>query len=124
MIQGKRKHTCSVGARRAGTGAFSAVTFTLAAQACKRVQLQNTGDLAARFAWDAASLGPCFSVSPAEEAVDAGQEAALEVTFRPNGVAPDFCAKQARATQRSRRLCSSKPDEAYECMRYHWADRK
>ncbi len=101
----------------------SAVTFTLAPQACKRVQLQNAGVLAARFAWDAASLGPCFSVSPAKGAVDAGQEAALEVTFRPNGVAPDFCAKQARAAQRSRRLCSSKTN-AYECMRCHWADTK
>jgi len=83
-----------------------AAISALAAQACKRVQLQNTGDLAARFAWDAASLGPCFSVSPAEGAVDAGQEAALEVTFRPTSVAPDFCAKQARALQCSQRLCS------------------
>ena len=59
------------------------------------MQLQNTGDLGARFAWDTASLGPYFAVSPVEGHVEPGQEIALEVTFRPIAVVADARAEQA-----------------------------
>ena len=63
------------------------------------MQLRNTGDLAARFAWDAASLGPYFSVSPASGQVEAGQELALEVAFRPTCVLADLLAQEVRRTR-------------------------
>lgn len=67
-------------------------------QAVKRMQLQNTGDLAARFAWDAASLGPYFSVTPASGQVEAGQELALEVAFRPTCALADMHAQEVPHT--------------------------
>ena len=62
------------------------------------MQLWNTGDLAARFAWDAASLGPYFSVSPASGQVEAGRELALEVAFRPTSTLADSHAQEVRHT--------------------------
>lgn len=63
------------------------------------MQLRNTGDLSARFAWDAASLGPYFSISPASGQVEAGQELAVEVAFRPTGVLADMHTQDVRHTR-------------------------
>ena len=62
------------------------------------MQLRNTGDLAARFAWYAASLGPYFSVAPASGQVEAGQELALEVAFRPTSTLADLHAQEVKHT--------------------------
>ena len=67
-------------------------------QAVKRMQLRNTGDLAARFAWDAASLGPYFSVTPASGQIEAGRELALEVAFRPTSTLADLHAQEVQHT--------------------------
>ena len=61
------------------------------------MQLRNTGDLAARFVWDAASLGQYFSIVPASGQVEAGRELALEVAFKPTCVLADMHTLEVRA---------------------------
>eukprot|EP00667_Euglena_gracilis_P000008 EG_transcript_8 len=49
----------------------------------KRILLFNTGDVGVRFQWDTRKLEPHFSITPAEGFVQAHNEVALEVVFRP-----------------------------------------
>ncbi|XP_066540500.1 hydrocephalus-inducing protein homolog isoform X2 [Hoplias malabaricus] len=58
-------------------------------QATRRIILQNTGDIGARFQWDVQRFAPDFSISPAEGYVSPGMEVSLEVTFAPVEVRQD-----------------------------------
>ncbi|KAL6479129.1 hypothetical protein MHYP_G00125620 [Metynnis hypsauchen] len=52
-------------------------------QATRRIVLQNTGDIGAKFRWDVKCFAPDFSISPAEGYISPGMEVPLEVTFAP-----------------------------------------
>ncbi|XP_072551301.1 hydrocephalus-inducing protein homolog [Salminus brasiliensis] len=52
-------------------------------QATRRIILQNTGDIGARFQWDVKSFAPDFSICPAEGYIFPGMEVPLEVIFAP-----------------------------------------
>ncbi|ORY39534.1 hypothetical protein BCR33DRAFT_853320, partial [Rhizoclosmatium globosum] len=49
----------------------------------RRIQLQNTGDIGAKFHWDASKFAPDFSISPPEGYISPGMEVPLEITFHP-----------------------------------------
>ncbi|OWK16227.1 hypothetical protein Celaphus_00004320 [Cervus elaphus hippelaphus] len=52
-------------------------------QATRRILMLNTGDVGARFKWDARKLEPPFSISPEEGYITAGMEVSFEVTYHP-----------------------------------------
>ncbi|XP_049339422.1 hydrocephalus-inducing protein homolog isoform X2 [Astyanax mexicanus] len=52
-------------------------------KATRRIILQNTGDIGARFEWDVQSFAPDFSICPAKGYITPGMELPLEVTFAP-----------------------------------------
>ncbi|KXZ49496.1 hypothetical protein GPECTOR_21g722 [Gonium pectorale] len=61
----------------------------LGSRAVKRLQLENTGDVGTKFAWDTKALGPHFSIFPADGFLAPGQDVKLDVTFHPTEVNPD-----------------------------------
>ncbi|XP_055993028.1 hydrocephalus-inducing protein homolog [Sorex fumeus] len=63
-------------------------------QASRRILLQNTGDLGARFRWDVKRFEPHFSISPEEGYITAGTDVSLEVTYRPTEVGKESLCKQ------------------------------
>ncbi|MCJ8733357.1 hypothetical protein PDJAM_G00222410, partial [Pangasius djambal] len=60
-------------------------------QATRHIMLQNTGDIGARFKWDAKAFAPDFSICPAEGYICPGMEVPLVVTFAPEEVKQDLC---------------------------------
>ncbi|KAJ3047832.1 hypothetical protein HK097_011139 [Rhizophlyctis rosea] len=56
----------------------------------RRIQLQNVGDIGAKFHWDAAKFAPDFSISPPEGYISPGMDISLEVVFHPTDVNPDI----------------------------------
>ncbi|XP_051512768.1 hydrocephalus-inducing protein homolog [Myxocyprinus asiaticus] len=59
-------------------------------QATRRIIMQNTGDIGARFKWDVRSFAPDFIISPAEGYITAGMEVPLDVTFSPMELSQDL----------------------------------
>ncbi|KAL2094104.1 hypothetical protein ACEWY4_011416 [Coilia grayii] len=62
------------------------LTFGAVVQRChtsKRILMQNTGDIGARFQWDVRSFLPDFSICPVEGYICPGMEVPFEVTFTP-----------------------------------------
>jgi hypothetical protein len=55
----------------------------------RRIQLQNVGDVGAKFSWDSAKFWPDFSISPSEGYISPGMDISLEVTFHPNDINAD-----------------------------------
>ncbi|KAI9203105.1 uncharacterized protein BJ171DRAFT_600257 [Polychytrium aggregatum] len=56
----------------------------------RRIQLQNVGDIGAKFHWDISKLSPDFSVSPHEGYISPSMEIPLEIEFHPTEVNPDI----------------------------------
>lgn len=67
---------------------FGAVVYKSATT--RRMQLQNTGDIGARFKWDLIKFQPDFSVTPAEGYISPGMDIPLEITFHPTEINPDI----------------------------------
>ncbi|PNH08880.1 Hydrocephalus-inducing protein [Tetrabaena socialis] len=61
----------------------------LGSRAVKRLQLENTGDVGTKFAWDTRALGPHFAIFPSDGFLAPGQDVKLDVTFQPTEVNPD-----------------------------------
>jgi hydrocephalus-inducing protein len=59
-------------------------------RAVRRVALENTGDVGARFKWDAARFAPAFSVKPIEGFLPSHGEITFEVSFHPTQVNDDI----------------------------------
>ncbi|KAH8070819.1 hypothetical protein JL721_4732 [Aureococcus anophagefferens] len=55
----------------------------------RRLQLENSGDIATRFQWNRSGLGDLFTISPLEGVLRASSEVAFDVTFTPTRVDPD-----------------------------------
>lgn len=68
----------------------------LGSRAVKRLQLENTGDVGTKFAWDTRALGPHFSIFPADGFLAPGQDVKLDVTFHPTEVNPDVRVDKVR----------------------------
>ncbi|KAB0347974.1 hypothetical protein FD754_012831 [Muntiacus muntjak] len=62
-------------------------------QATRRILMLNTGDVGARFKWDARKLEPPFSISPEEGYITAGMEVSFEVTYHPTEVGKEILHK-------------------------------
>ncbi|KAJ3036631.1 hypothetical protein HDV00_002527 [Rhizophlyctis rosea] len=56
----------------------------------RRIQLQNVGDIGAKFHWDVTKFAPDFSISPPEGYISPGMDISLEVVFHPTEVNPDI----------------------------------
>ncbi|KAJ3305286.1 hypothetical protein HDV03_001884, partial [Kappamyces sp. JEL0829] len=59
----------------------------------RKIQLQNIGDIGAKFAWDAHKITSNFSISPMEGYISPGMEIPMEITFHPNELNPDIRAE-------------------------------
>ncbi|XP_042636791.1 hydrocephalus-inducing protein homolog [Orycteropus afer afer] len=55
-------------------------------QATRRILMLNTGDVGARFKWDARKFEPHFSITPEEGYITAGMEVSFDVTYHPTEV--------------------------------------
>ncbi|TRY66381.1 hypothetical protein DNTS_003349 [Danionella cerebrum] len=58
--------------------------------ATRRIIMQNTGDIGARFKWDMKSFAPDFIIFPSEGYITPGMEVSLEVTFAPTLLRQDI----------------------------------
>lgn len=58
----------------------------------RRLQLQNIGDVGAKFSWDIQKLSPDFSINPREGYILPGMEIPLEVVFQPTEINLDIRA--------------------------------
>ena len=58
-------------------------------QLTRKLQLENRGDMPARFRWQVPTFGQHFSISPVEGVVPAGSELAFDVVFHPRVVDDD-----------------------------------
>ncbi|KAJ1558923.1 hypothetical protein HK096_003058, partial [Nowakowskiella sp. JEL0078] len=56
----------------------------------RRIQLQNTGDIGAKFHWDDSKFEPDFSITPSEGYISPGMDISLEITFHPAELNPDI----------------------------------
>ncbi|RKO94829.1 hypothetical protein BDK51DRAFT_29881 [Blyttiomyces helicus] len=56
----------------------------------RRIQLQNVGDIGAKFRWDVAKFSPDFTISPPEGYISPGMDIPLEITFHPMELNPDI----------------------------------
>ncbi|KAJ3332957.1 hypothetical protein HDU76_012454, partial [Blyttiomyces sp. JEL0837] len=56
----------------------------------RRIQLQNTGDIGAKFKWEISKFLPDFSISPIEGYISPGMDVPLEVTFHPTEISQDI----------------------------------
>ena len=56
---------CTAGELSLASDSVPFGTVVIGSRASKRLALANTGDVGARFAWDARRLGPHFSIVPA-----------------------------------------------------------
>lgn len=59
----------------------------------RRIQLQNVGDIGAKFSWEYHKLFPNFSVFPMEGYISPGMEIPIEITFHPLELNPDIRAE-------------------------------
>ncbi|XP_030621187.1 hydrocephalus-inducing protein homolog [Chanos chanos] len=59
--------------------------------ATRRVIMQNTGDIGAKFEWDVKRFAPDFSIKPAKGYISPGAEVPFEVTFTPVELGQDLC---------------------------------
>ena len=59
----------------------------------RKVQLQNIGDIGAKFSWDSSKLQPNFSITPLEGYISPGMDIPLEITFHPLELNPDIRAE-------------------------------
>ncbi|KAG5176525.1 hypothetical protein JKP88DRAFT_256749 [Tribonema minus] len=86
---------CAVSGQSVGMAvrlAQNALPFgTVCAGAAKtlRLALENEGDDPVRFAWDAATLGPHFTVAPMDGLAAPLRSVTFDVTFRPRAPHPD-----------------------------------
>nr|XP_012627881.1 hydrocephalus-inducing protein homolog isoform X3 [Microcebus murinus] len=64
--------------------AFGPVVYQT--QATRRILMLNTGDIGARFKWDAKKFEPHFSISPKEGYITSGMEVSFEVSYHPTEV--------------------------------------
>jgi hydrocephalus-inducing protein len=55
----------------------------------RRIQLQNVGDIGARFSWDSDAMVPWFTIAPNDGYLAPGMEMSLEVTFHPSEISND-----------------------------------
>ncbi|CAH2323836.1 Hypothetical predicted protein [Pelobates cultripes] len=67
---------------------FGAVV--LQSQATRRIILNNTGELGARFQWNAKMFQPDFSISPVSGYITAGTDVTFEVVFHPREINTDI----------------------------------
>ncbi|KAL7750642.1 hypothetical protein RI367_003984 [Sorochytrium milnesiophthora] len=67
---------------------FGAVVYQ--SSTVRKIQLQNVGDIGAKFMWRTSQFAPDFSISPSEGYVPASMETPLEITFHPRQVSPDI----------------------------------
>jgi hypothetical protein len=72
------------------TDTLSYGAVCLGSQLVRKVRLQNRGDVATKFQWNAREFAPDFLVSPSEGVVAPNQHKAIEVTFKPAAVNPDI----------------------------------
>ncbi|KAM5296381.1 hydrocephalus-inducing protein homolog isoform 1-T2 [Glossophaga mutica] len=63
---------------------FGPVVFQT--KATRRILMLNTGDVGARFKWDARKFEPHFSIKPEEGYITTGMEVSFEVTYHPTEV--------------------------------------
>lgn len=56
----------------------------------RRIQLQNTGDIGAKFHWEVSRFAPDFSISPIEGYISPGMDLPLEITFHPAEINQDI----------------------------------
>lgn len=56
----------------------------------RRLQLQNTGDIGAKFHWNASKFKPDFNITPSEGYISPGMDIPLEITFHPLDINPDI----------------------------------
>ncbi|KAJ3215867.1 hypothetical protein HDU67_010224 [Dinochytrium kinnereticum] len=56
----------------------------------RRIQLQNIGDIGAKFHWDITKFQPDFSISPTEGYISPGMDISLEITFHPVEINQDI----------------------------------
>lgn len=49
----------------------------------RKLQLQNIGDIGAKFSWDVSKFWPDFSIVPSEGYISPGMDVPLEITFHP-----------------------------------------
>ncbi|KAJ3226665.1 hypothetical protein HK099_004409 [Clydaea vesicula] len=56
----------------------------------RRIQLQNSGDIGAKFRWDVSKFLPEFTISPSEGYISPGMDIPLEITFHPTDINPDI----------------------------------
>ncbi|GMH35419.1 hypothetical protein BSKO_03287 [Bryopsis sp. KO-2023] len=73
---------------------FGAVTR--GSRSCKRLQLENTGDVGTRFVWNTGGLGQNFSIFPQDGFLPPGRDVKLEIAFHPVAVSPDIRVERVR----------------------------
>ncbi|KAI8909684.1 hypothetical protein EDD86DRAFT_206048, partial [Gorgonomyces haynaldii] len=56
----------------------------------RRIQLQNIGDIGAKFFWDHKRFMPDFTISPTDGYISPGMEIPLEITFHPTELNQDI----------------------------------
>ena len=56
----------------------------------RRIELQNIGDIGAKFYWDIQAFTPDFSISPIEGYISPGMNVPLEITFHPSELSQDI----------------------------------
>jgi len=59
-------------------------------QLLKRLQMKNTGDIAARYKWDSAAFQPHFSVEPKEGILAPNSDIKFEIMFSPTQIEEDI----------------------------------
>ena len=77
-------------------------------QLTRKLQLENRGDMPARFRWQVPTFGQHFSISPVEGVVPAGSEFAFEVASSTRASSTTTCASRAcgSTSRAARRSCS------------------
>lgn len=58
--------------------------------ALRRIQLQNIGDIGAKFSWDAKRFLPDFTITPSEGYISSGMDIPLEIMFHPKELNQDI----------------------------------
>ncbi|KAK9824158.1 hypothetical protein WJX72_008157 [[Myrmecia] bisecta] len=71
-------------------------SVVLGSTVSKRLQMENTGDVGTKYAWDSAALAPHFEIFPAEGFLAPAQDVKLDVTFHPRNVSRDIRVEKVR----------------------------
>lgn len=80
---------------------------TKGSRASKRLQLENTGDVGARFIWDPRDFGQNFSIVPHDGFLPPGRDVKLEVIFHPKFVSQDIRVEKIRCQVDGREQCAT-----------------